>query len=72
LTEAYFRHAVLITDRAGWHTTANLEVPDNYLSKRVYKPYSNIPARCCFAWKQLIKQLWKIMSIGMWKWAHGF
>ena len=27
---------------------------------------------CCQAWNNLIDQPWKIMSLGMRKWAHGF
>ena len=31
-----------------------------------------IVALCCQAWNNLIDQPWKIMSLGMRKWAHGF
>jgi hypothetical protein len=27
---------------------------------------------CCFAWNKLIDMPWKIMSIGLRDWAHGF
>jgi hypothetical protein len=27
---------------------------------------------CCFAWNSLIDQPWRIMSIGLRDWAHGF
>ena len=91
-------HAVLILDRAGWHTTTKLNVPDNitllplpprapelnpmeniwqfmrdnWLSNRIFKSYEEIVALCCEAWKKLIDQPWKIISIGMREWAHGF
>ena len=91
-------HAVLILDRAGWHTTTRLNVPanitllplpprapelnpmeniwqfmrDNWLSNRIFKSYEQIVALCCEAWNKLIDQPWKIISIGMREWAHGF
>ena len=34
--------------------------------------YEDIVALCCQAWNNLIDQPWKIMSLGMRKWAHGF
>tara|TARA_R110000787_G_scaffold282559_1_gene394496 strand:- start:10389 stop:10892 length:504 start_codon:yes stop_codon:yes gene_type:complete len=43
---------------------------DNWLSNRVFKSYSDIIDHCCFAWNQLCDQPWKIMSIGLRKWAH--
>jgi hypothetical protein len=27
---------------------------------------------CCDAWNELIDQPWRIMSIGLRNWAHGF
>ena len=33
--------------------------------------YEDIVALCCQAWNNLIDQPWKIMSLGMRKWAHG-
>jgi len=91
-------HAVLILDRAGWHTTGKLKIPDNitllplpprapelnpveniwqfmrdnWLSNRIFNSYDEIVAICCEAWSNLIDQPWKIMSIGLRKWAHGF
>ena len=44
---------------------------DNWLSNRIFKSYA-IVALCCQAWNNLIDQPWKIMSLGMPKWAHGF
>jgi hypothetical protein len=29
-------------------------------------------AHCCEAWNKLTDQPWKIMSIGLRQWAHGF
>ena len=91
-------HAVLIIDRAGWHTTNKLTIPhnitimplppraselnpveniwqfmrDNWLSNRIFSSYDEIVAICCEAWNMLIDQPWKIMSIGIREWAHGF
>ena len=45
---------------------------DNWLSNRIFKSYDEIVAICCQAWNKLINQPWKIMSIGLRKWAHGF
>ena len=91
-------HALLILDRAGWHTTGKLDIPanisllplpprapelnpveniwqfmrDNWLSNRIFKSFDEIVAICCEAGNSLIDQPWKIMSIGLRKWAHGF
>ena len=27
---------------------------------------------CCFAWNKLIDMPWKIISIGIREWTHGF
>ena len=45
---------------------------DNWLSNRIFKSYDDIVALCCEAWNKLIKQPWKIISIGMRRWAYGF
>ena len=45
---------------------------DNWLSNRIFKSYEDIVALCCQARSNLIDQPWKIMSLGMRKWAHGF
>jgi transposase len=45
---------------------------DNWLSNRIFTSYEDIVALCCEAWNRLIDQPWKIMSIGMRDWAHGF
>jgi len=89
-------HAVLLMDRAGWHTTGDLQIPENitpvllpsrapelnpvenvwqylrqtYLSNRVFANHDEIVGAACQAWNHLIDRPWKIMSIGMRKWAH--
>jgi hypothetical protein len=45
---------------------------DNWLSNRVFKSYEDILDHCCFAWKRLVDQPWRIMSIGLRDWANGF
>jgi transposase len=90
-------HAVLLMDRAGWHTTEELKIPknitpiflpprspelnpveniwqyirDNWLSNRVFDTYDAIVEASCEAWNRLIDKPWKIMSIGLRKWAHA-
>jgi hypothetical protein len=92
------RHAALLVDRAGWHTSARLAVPpnitlvplpakcpelnaqenvwqfmrDNWLSNRVFTSYDNLVDHCCDAWNRLVDQPWRIMSLGLRDWAHGF
>lgn len=43
---------------------------DNWLSNRIFSSYENIVDHCCDAWNRLVDQPWRIMSIGMRKWAH--
>jgi transposase len=45
---------------------------DNWLSNRVFHSYDNLVDHCCEAWNRLVDQPWKIMSIGLRDWAHGF
>ncbi len=45
---------------------------ENWLSNRIFKSYDDILDHCCFAWNTLVDQPWRIMSIGMRDWAHGF
>jgi transposase len=47
-------------------------VRDNWLSNRIFNSDEEIVAHCCLAWNRLVDQPWKIMSIGMREWAHGF
>ncbi|MGH9693831.1 MAG: transposase [Bryobacteraceae bacterium] len=44
----------------------------NWLSNRVFKSYDNLVDHCCDAWNRLVDQPWRIMSIGLRQWAHGF
>ncbi|MBB4861033.1 transposase [Novosphingobium chloroacetimidivorans] len=43
---------------------------DNWLSNRIFTSYENIVDHCCEAWNRLVDQPWRIMSIGMRRWAH--
>ena len=45
---------------------------DNWLSNRVFKSADDIVDHCCDAWNKLVAQPWRIMSLGMRDWAHGF
>jgi hypothetical protein len=47
-------------------------VRDNWLSNRIFRSYGNIVDHCCHAWNKVIEQPWRIMSIGLRDWAHGF
>ena len=44
---------------------------DNRLSNRIFKSYDDILDQCWFAWNRLVDQPWRIMSIGLRRWAHG-
>jgi len=45
---------------------------ENWLSNRIFPSYEVILDQCCSAWNKLIDQPWRIMSIGLRDWAHGF
>ena len=45
---------------------------DNWLSNRIFKSYDDLVDHCCEAWNKLVDQPWRIMSIGLRQWAHGF
>ena len=45
---------------------------DNWLSNRIFTSYENIIEHCCQAWNRLTDQPWRIMPIGIRKWANGF
>jgi len=45
---------------------------DNWLSNRIFKSYDDIVDHCCFAWNSLVNQPWRIMSIDLRQWAHGY
>ena len=47
-------------------------IRDNWLSNTVFKSYNDILDHCCFAWNRLTDEPWRIMSIGLRDWAHGF
>ena len=44
----------------------------NWLSNRVFTSYDDIVGHCCEAWNKLAARPWRIMSIGLRDWAHGF
>jgi transposase len=45
---------------------------ENWISNRILASYENLLDHCCFAWNKLTDMPWKIMSIGLRDWAHGF
>jgi transposase len=45
---------------------------DNYLSNRIFQNYADILDHCCEAWNKISDQPWRIMSIGLREWAHGY
>ena len=45
---------------------------ENWLSNRIFTSYSDILDHCWEAWNRLTDQPWRIMSIGLRDWAHGF
>jgi hypothetical protein len=45
---------------------------DNWLSNRAFKSYDDLVDHCCQTWNRLTNQPWRIMSIGLRDWAHGF
>ena len=45
---------------------------DNWLSNRIFQSHEAIVDHCCDAWNRLVDQPWRIMSIGLRDWAHGF
>jgi len=45
---------------------------ENGLSNRVFPSYEAILDHCCDAWNKLTDQPWRIMSISLRDWAHGF
>src|SRR5262249_7277165 len=47
-------------------------ISGNWLSKRIFKSYDDILARCCEAWNTISDQPWRIMSMGWLQWAHEF
>jgi len=45
---------------------------DSWLSNRIFKSSDDLVDHCCKAWNKLVDQPWRIMSIGVRQWAHGF
>jgi hypothetical protein len=45
---------------------------DNWLSNSVFENYDDIVEHSCHHWNRLIGQPWRIISIGLREWAHGF
>jgi hypothetical protein len=45
---------------------------DNLRLSRVFKTYDDIVDHCCDARKKLTDRPWRIISIGLRDWAHGF
>lgn len=45
---------------------------DNWLSNRIFASGEDLVGHCCDAWNKLIDQPWRIMSLGLRDWAHGF
>ena len=45
---------------------------ENWLSNRVFTSAEDIVDHCCHAWNKLVDQPWRIMSIGLRDWTHGF
>jgi len=45
---------------------------ENWWSNRIFISYSDILDHCCFAWNRFTDQPWRIMSLGLRDWAHGF
>jgi len=47
-------------------------MPDNWLANRIFGSYDDIVDHCCHAWNKLAEQPWRIMTLGLRRWAHGF
>ena len=45
---------------------------DDWLSDRVFQSCEGIVDHCCRAWNTLVDEPWRIMSIGLRGWPHGF
>ena len=45
---------------------------DHSLAYGVFQAYDDIVGHCCDAWNRLVGQPWRIRSIGLRDWAHGF
>jgi hypothetical protein len=47
-------------------------IRDNWLSNRIFRSYDDILDHACAAWRRIVDQPWRIMTIGLRDWAHGF
>lgn len=45
---------------------------DNWLSNRIFHSSEDLVTHCSEAWNKLVDQPWRIMSLGLRKWAHRF
>ena len=43
---------------------------DKWLLNRVFASYADILDHCCHAWNELVDEPWRIMSLGLRRWAH--
>ena len=43
----------------------------NWLSNRVFSSQTDVLDHCCHAWNKLVDQPWRIMSLGLRRWANG-
>jgi len=46
-------------------------IRDNWLSNRIFRSYDGILDHACAAWRRIVDQPWRIMTIGLREWAHG-
>lgn len=46
-------------------------IRDNWLSNRIFRSYDDILDHACAAWRRIVDQPWRIMTIGLREWAHG-
>jgi len=46
-------------------------IRDNRLSNRIFRSCDDIRDHACAAWRRMVDQPWRIMTIGMRDWAHG-
>ncbi len=45
---------------------------ENWLLNRFFGSNEDLLDHCCAAWNRLVDQPWRIMSLGLHDWAHGF
>jgi hypothetical protein len=45
---------------------------ENWLANRIFKSYDDIVEHRCFPWNKLVDLPWRITSIGMRQWRHGY